>query len=121
TGHFLALNDAVVLRQPMSSMMTVDVRVCGEPIASYKGDGLIVSTATGSTGYSLSAGGPILSERLKAMIVTPVCPHPLVNRPFVLDGGERLEIRAISKSPVELVMDGQLSCRLESDTPVVIE
>lgn len=123
TGEFLALNDAVVLRQPMASMMSVDVRVSGEPIARYKGDGLIVSTATGSTGYSLSAGGPILSERLKAMIVTPVCPHTLANRPIVLDGGERLEICAEtrSNSPVDLVMDGQVSCRLASGTPVRIE
>ena len=80
-GEFLALNDAVLLRQPMASMMTVDVRVCGEAIACYKGDGMIVSTPTGSTGYNLSAGGPILSERLKAIIVTPICPHTLANRP----------------------------------------
>ncbi|HLX65080.1 MAG TPA: NAD(+)/NADH kinase [Planctomycetota bacterium] len=122
-GEFLALNDAVVLRQPMASMMSVDVRVSGEPIARYKGDGLIVSTATGSTGYSLSAGGPILSERLKAMIVTPICPHTLANRPIVLDGGEHLEIcpETRSASPVDLVMDGQISCRLASGTPVRIE
>ena len=82
-----------------------------------------MSTATGSTGYSLSAGGPILSERLKAMIVTPVCPHTLANRAIVVDGGEHLEIRAETRyeSPVDLVMDGQVSCRLESDTPVIIE
>ena len=58
--EFLALNDAVLLRLPMASMMSVRVTVSGEEVATYKGDGLIVSTATGSTGYSLSAGGPIL-------------------------------------------------------------
>lgn len=122
SGEFLALNDAVLLRQPMSSVMTVSVRVCGEEISSYKGDGLIVSTATGSTGYSLSAGGPILSERLKAMIITPVCPHTLANRPIVLDGGETLEICAETRtqSPVDLVMDGQVSCRIKSGTVVTI-
>ncbi len=123
TAEFLALNDAVLLRQPMASMMAVDVRVSGEELARYKGDGLIVSTATGSTGYSLSAGGPILSERLKAMIVTPVCPHTLANRPIVLDGAETLEIRAETRtdSPVDLVMDGQVSCWLKSGTPVTIQ
>jgi NAD+ kinase len=121
--EFLALNDAVLLRQPMSSMMSVDVRVSGEEIALYKGDGLIVSTATGSTGYSLSAGGPILSERLKAMLITPICAHTLANRPIVLDGGERLEIRADTRRgwPVDLVLDGQVSCRLRSGAPVLIE
>ena len=120
---FLALNDAVLLRQPMASMMSVRVSVSGEEIALYKGDGLIVSTATGSTGYSLSAGGPILSERLKAMIVTPVCPHTLANRPIVLDGGERLEVCAETRvgAPVDLVLDGQVSFALKSGTQVVIE
>ena len=122
-SEFLALNDAVLLRQPMASMMSVRVSVSGEEIALYKGDGLIVSTPTGSTGYSLSAGGPILSERLKAMIVTPVCPHTLANRPIVLDGGERLEVCAETRAgaPVDLVLDGQVSFALKSGTQVVIE
>ena len=119
-ARFMALNDAVVLRQPMSSMMAVQVTVSGEEVSRYKGDGLIVSTATGSTGYSLSAGGPILSERLKAMIVTPVCPHTLANRPIVLSGDETLMITAESRNgaPIQLVMDGQTSCPLKSGTRV---
>ena len=120
--HFLALNDAVLLRQPKASMLSVRVTVSGEEVALYRGDGLIVSTATGSTGYSLSAGGPILSERLKAMIVTPICPHTLANRPIVVSGDESLEISAetMTGSPVELVMDGQVNCSLKSGTKVKI-
>jgi NAD+ kinase len=120
--QFTALNDAVLLRLPKASMMAVDVRVSGEEVARYKGDGLIVSTATGSTGYSLSAGGPILSERLKAMIVTPICPHTLANRPIVVSGDESLEVRAETRtgSPVELVMDGQTSFSLHSGTVVKV-
>jgi len=119
---FLALNDAVLLRLPKASVMSVRVTVSGEPIAHYRGDGLIVSTATGSTGYNLSAGGPILSERLKAMIVTPICPHTLANRPIVLSGDEIVEVCAETRtgSTVELVMDGQTSCQLKSGTAVRI-
>lgn len=121
--NFFALNDAVLLRLPKAAMMTVGVSVSGEEIARYKGDGLIVSTATGSTGYSLSAGGPILSERLKAFIMVPICPHTLANRPIVLSGDERLEIEPETRSgsPVELVMDGQESVSLTSGTRVTIE
>jgi NAD+ kinase len=120
--QFIALNDAVILRQPKAAMISLDVRVSGEEVAHYMGDGLIVSTATGSTGYSLSAGGPILSERLKAMIVTPICPHTLANRPIVLSGDEAVEVCAETRggSPIELVMDGQESCTLASGTVVKV-
>jgi len=120
---FVALNDAVLLRLPKAAMMTVDVSLSGEPVASYKGDGLLVSTATGSTGYSLSAGGPILSERLKAFIVLPICAHTLASRPIVLAGEETVEIvpRTRSGSTIEFVLDGQVSQTIPSGTRVVVE
>jgi len=119
---FFAINEVALLRQPMAPMMAVRVTVSSEEIAVYRGDGLIVSTATGSTGYSLSAGGPILSERLKAMIVVPVCPHTLANRPIVLSGDEVVRICATtrSNSPVELVVDGQTHLKLDSGTEVQV-
>ncbi|MCK6474801.1 MAG: NAD(+)/NADH kinase [Planctomycetes bacterium] len=121
--EYIALNDAVLLRLPKATMMTVGVSVSGEAVATYKGDGLIVATATGSTGYSLSAGGPILSERLKALILVPICPHTLANRPIVVSGNEVIEVvpETRSGSPVELVMDGQVSASLKSGTRVSIE
>jgi len=119
---FFALNEVALLRQPMAPMMAVRVRVSNEEIAVYRGDGLIVSTATGSTGYCLSAGGPILSERLKALIVVPVCPHTLANRPIVLSGDESVHICATTRtqSPVELVVDGQSHIPLMSGTEVLV-
>ena len=121
-GEYVALNDAVIQRLPRARMISVDVRVSGEEVAVYKGDGLIVSTATGSTGYNLSAGGPILSERLKALIVTPICPHTLANRPIVLSGDETVEVCVTTRTgePVELIMDGQVSCTLPSGAVVEI-
>jgi NAD+ kinase len=118
-----ALNDAVVLRMPKATLMTVSVSVSGEEVARYRGDGLIVSTATGSTGYSLSAGGPILSERLKAFIVVPICPHTLANRPIVLSGDERIEVRPETRrgESLEVVLDGQVSRRVGSGTRIVIQ
>jgi NAD+ kinase len=121
-GEYVALNDAVIQRVPRARMISVDVRVSGEEVAVYKGDGLIVSTATGSTGYNLSAGGPILSERLKALIVIPICPHTLANRPIVLSGDETVEVCVSTRTgePVELIMDGQVSCTLPSGAVVEI-
>ncbi len=121
--EFLALNDAVILRPPRGAMMSLSLMVSGEPVAQYKGDGMIVSSPTGSTGYSLSAGGPILSERLKALTVVPICAHTLASRPIVLSGDETVEVQAMTRSglPVELLMDGQASCAMRSGTRVVIE
>jgi NAD+ kinase len=118
-----ALNDAVVLRMPKATLMTVGVSVSGEEVARYRGDGLIVSTATGSTGYSLSAGGPILSERLKAFIVVPICPHTLANRPIILSGDERIEVQPETRrgESLEVVLDGQISRRVGSGTRIVIQ
>ncbi|MGD0093235.1 MAG: NAD(+)/NADH kinase [Planctomycetota bacterium] len=120
--EYVALNDAVIQRFPRARMISVDVRVSGEEVSVYKGDGLIVSTATGSTAYNLSAGGPILSERLKALIVTPISPHTLASRPIVLSGEETVEVRVATRTgePVELVVDGQVSCPLPSGAVVEI-
>jgi NAD+ kinase len=119
----VALNDAVVLRMPKATLMTVAVSVSGEEVARYRGDGMIVSTATGSTAYSLAAGGPILSERLKAFIAVPICAHTLANRPVVLAGDETIELTVQTRpgGTVELVLDGHISHRLKSDTRVIVE
>lgn len=89
----LALNDAVIARESISRMITVELSLREQDVIDYRCDGIVVSTPTGATGYSLSAGGPILDPRLGAFVVTPICPHTLTNRPLVIPSGERLSLR----------------------------
>lgn len=83
-----ALNEVAILKDETSSMINVNVNVEGHYLANYLADGLLISTPTGSTGYNLSAGGPILSPSLNVICITPVAPHTLTFRPFVVSGDE---------------------------------
>ncbi len=94
----IALNDAVIACGSIARLIDMDVMANGQRVATYTGDGLIVSTPTGSTGYSLSAGGPILEPTTSAQILTPICPHILGTRPIVFAADSQLEI-----SPIHLV------------------
>jgi NAD+ kinase len=99
------LNDAVIQR---SGPHLTDLRteIDGDNVTTYRADGLIVSTPTGSTAYNLAAGGPILTPDVPALVLTPICPHTLTNRPVVLRADARLYIENVSKHPVALSMDG---------------
>lgn len=111
-----ALNDAVVHQGVMTRLILIDMYVDGEHATQYRADGLIVSTPVGSTAYSLSLGGPILTPGLKAFIVTPIAPHALTNRPIVVDGTHRLRFRVRTAVPeVGLVLDGHDKLTLEVD------
>lgn len=103
-----ALNDAVVTKAALSRIVELDVSVNGSFLARYRADGLIVSTPTGSTAYSLAAGGPILYPVLQAFVLTPICPHMLTNRPLVLPDSVRLELdfNALDEQAY-LTLDGQ--------------
>ncbi len=90
---FLALNDVVIGKGSFSRMVDVRAWVDGALMGRYRADGIILSTATGSTAYSLSAGGPIVHPELKVLIVTPVCPHSFYARPVVLSEDQRVRIR----------------------------
>lgn len=109
-----ALNDAVVHQGVMTRLVTIDMYVDDEHATQYRADGLIVSTPVGSTAYSLSLGGPILTPGMGAFIVTPIAPHSLTNRPIVVDGRNRLRFR-ISTPVLEaaLVLDGHEKLTLE--------
>jgi len=107
--EFWATNDIVISKGHISRVLALDVYVDGNLILSnLKGDGLIVSTATGSTGYSMSAGGPVLDPSLNALVITPVCPHRLSQRPFVINSDAKIEIvLKPGRTSAFLTADGQ--------------
>jgi NAD+ kinase len=102
-----ALNEAVVEKAASGHTVRLLARIDGEPFTYYAADGLIVATPTGSTAYSLSARGPVVSPRHRAMLLTPVSPHMLFDRTLVLDPSEIVEIEVSGHRVAELVLDGQ--------------
>jgi NAD+ kinase len=110
---FIVLNDVVIHRGELARVIDLEASVNGTYVNVFKSDGLIISTPTGSTAYSLSAGGPIIHPTLDCMLITPICPHTLTNRPLLLPGDA--EIRISLKSEAEgvlLTLDGQTGFRL---------
>lgn len=110
---FQAFNDVVVGKGPLGRMLELDVIANHTPFCSYRADGLIIATPTGSTAYALSAGGPIVYPTLNAIVLAPICPHTLSNRPVVLPDSYEIEIRV--KAPdhdTTFTVDGQESSQL---------
>jgi NAD+ kinase len=106
--HSLALNDVVLTGAQPARMVLIGLTVNGEPVTTYAGDGLTVSTPVGSTAYSLSAGGPIVNPLLDAMVVTPICAHSLSNRPLVVPPEAHLTITLVGRAEQGiLTADGQ--------------
>jgi NAD+ kinase len=116
-GVYSALNDVVITKSAMSRIVDLAVSVGGRHAISYRADGLIISTPTGSTAYNLSTGGPILFPTMDAVVLTPIAPHTLSNRPIVIPGAERIEVTLLDDQDVMLTMDGQVGVPLrERDT-----
>jgi len=109
----LALNDAVINKGALARIIDLEVSVNSQLVTLTRADGLIVSTPTGSTGYSLSAGGPILYPTLAAFIITPICPHTLTNRPVVVPDGAVVGICLRHGTDVMLTLDGQVGMPLQ--------
>jgi len=108
-----ALNDAVLNKAALARIMDLELRVDGEYVTTYKSDGLILSTPTGSTAYSLAAGGPIVYPSVEAFVVTPICPHTLTNRPLVIPDSATIEIDFKAEDDaVFLTLDGQIGIEL---------
>ncbi len=116
-----ALNEAVITQRSIARLLDLEAQLDGASIARYKADGLIISTPTGSTAYNLAAGGPILTPDLEAIVLTPICPHTLTNRPVVMRGGARIVVTNVSGSPVTLTVDGQWSRELGPSDSIVVE
>lgn len=107
-GHYLVFNDAVVNKTALARLNTYDLFIDKVFVSSYRADGVIVSTPTGSTAYSLSAGGPVLMPTVSALIVTPVAPHALTHRPLVVPDSAEIEILLRTEDEVAyLSLDGQ--------------
>lgn len=102
-----ALNDVVINKSALARMIELDIHINNQYMTTFRADGLIVSTPTGSTAHSLSAGGPILYPTLESFVITPICPHTLTNRPIVLPDRFILEISIKSGKDVYLTLDGQ--------------
>ena len=121
-ASFEALNDAVITKTALSRIVDLEAHVNGEYVATFRADGLIVSTPTGSTAYCLAAGGPIIYPSLPALVIIPICPHTLTNRPLVVPDAAVVEI--IQGSPgedVHLTVDGQVGVGLRHRDVVVVQ
>src|SRR3984957_14165635 len=116
----IALNDAVLNKAALARIMDLELRVDGEYVTTYKSDGLILSTPTGSTAYSLSAGGPIVQPAVEAFVVTPICPHTLTNRPLVIPDTAKIEIDFEAQETVFLTLDGQVGIELVKGDRIVV-
>lgn len=117
-----ALNDAVLSRGVNARLITINAMVDGESAGRYVADGIVVATPTGSTGYSLSAGGPVIAPGVECMVITPICAHTLQHRPTVVHGGTciTLELNPADEQTACLQVDGQTRCELASGMRVEI-
>jgi NAD+ kinase len=117
-----ALNDVFIAAGPPFRMVELKVLVDGQPLAGCISDGLVISTPTGSTAYNLSAGGPILSGKMEAMVIAPLCPHSLSFRPIVISAGSTVEILDVRVNKGTTVsVDGQISMKLSVGDVVKVE
>lgn len=117
-----ALNDVVITKSGLSRMIRLRLYLAGELTANYPADGLIVATSTGSTGYSLSAGGPIINPSLNVFVVTPICPHSLHARSLVVPNKEEIKITFLAThSDVVLTVDGQVFFNLLPEDVIIIK
>jgi NAD+ kinase len=117
-----AINDIFITAGPPYRTVELKILVDGEPLAGCVSDGLIISTPTGSTAYNLSAGGPILSPEMEAMVITPICPHSLSFRPIVINAESTVEVFGVRVNEGTTVsIDGQVSQRLSIDDVVRVE
>lgn len=120
----LALNDCYIHAGSSARIIEIETYLNGDYLATYTGDGLIVSTPTGSTAYSLAASGPIVSPELSVILLTPICPHTLAQRPLLISNKDRLEL-VIKNFPTDqyilFSLDGQENIKIKKETRILVE
>ena len=120
-----ALNEIAINQGLKARILRLELKTANQLIHNFEVDGLIISTPTGSTGHSLSAGGSIVSPDLNAFLITPICPLSLSNRPLIIADHHKLKVKVKTKrdpdSPVGLTIDGQVSLRLKQNDTIIIE
>ena len=122
-ASFDALNDIVISRASFTKLLSLQVYTDGALLDEFVADGVIISTATGSTAYSLSAGGPILAPELSAMLITPICPHNMQSRPIVMPFGHTLSVKVVRKDceGTFISCDGKSICTMTENDILHIE
>lgn len=119
---FIALNDAVITKGAFARILQLKTFVNDEYIATYPADGLIIATPTGSTAYSLSAGGPLVNPQVNLLIMTPICPHTLYARSLVISKDEKLKVLVLGQpQEIMLTLDGQEGFNLKAEDEVVVQ
>jgi NAD+ kinase len=116
-----ALNDVVVGRGAVARLIDIDVAIDGAPLATYRADGVIVATATGSTGYSMSAGGPVLYPEATAMVIQPLAAHMSLQTGLIVPERSVIELGVIGEHEASLTVDGSVDTALGQDDKVVVE
>jgi NAD+ kinase len=120
-GEYFVLNDVVITKSVLARIINLRNRIDSSYVTTYRGDGIIISTPTGSTAYSLAAGGPIVFPALDSILITPICPHTLTNRPLLIPDHATIEfILESEESDVSLTLDGQVGLPLRPFDRVVI-
>ncbi len=117
---FVAFNDIVISRKTVSSMLRTKSKINGISFNTYNGDGVIISTPTGSTAYNLSVGGPIVYPLTEAFIITPVAPHSLSQRPLVMPAEIEIEFKITDEQGAVLLIDGQDTYEVEDQTVIKV-
>jgi NAD+ kinase len=121
-SRFTALNDIVVSKYGASRVMNIETYVNKEFLATFTGDGIIISTPTGSTAYALANGGPIVTPKNHSMTISPICPHTLTARPVIVPDDSVIELRVLSTvSGIQLTADGQQEKQLSSPARIIVQ
>ena len=118
-ASYSALNDVVITKSELARMIDLDAHVDNHFVAAYKADGLIIATPTGSTAYSLSAGGPVIFPSVSAFCITPICPHMLTNRPVIVPDSSVIQILNHGEDRTYLTIDGQVGEPLSKGDRIV--